>query len=161
VNVLTHVSPDDRVIWDSATVSAMIKAKVALIPTLQLYYWSSKQEGLPLNNSLITTSTNQLSVFNKAGGLILFGTDVGYIPEYDPQDEFLMMEKAGMSFDQILASLTLNPARMFKPKELIGKIEKGYNADLIILGGDPSENIRNFTAIEYTFHNGLLCFKNK
>ena len=56
----------------------------------------------------------QLGAFSKAGGQVLFGTDVGYTDLFDTSDEFKWMSRAGMSFDEILSSLTTNPAERFK-----------------------------------------------
>jgi hypothetical protein len=36
---------------------------------------------------------------------------VGYIYQYDTSEEYSLMQRAGMTFPQILASLTVNPAR--------------------------------------------------
>lgn len=161
VTVLTHVSPDDRIVWDAATVSEMVKAKVALIPTLQLYAWASEAEGLPQDNLLTATAVGQLAAFHKAGGTVLFGTDVGYMTEYDPALEYVLMQKAGMSFNDILASLTTNPAQRFKPDRPIGKVAPGFEADLVILSKDPAEDVRNFTSVVYVFHKGTLLFRQQ
>ncbi len=39
------------------------------------------------------------------GGEILFGTDVGFIPDYDPEEEYRLMQQAGMSARDILRAL--------------------------------------------------------
>jgi imidazolonepropionase-like amidohydrolase len=159
VDVLTHVSPDDRVVWDAATVSEMLKSGVSLIPPLQLYSWASRLEDLPPDNLLIMTSINQLSVFQKAGGVVLFGTDVGYMTDYDPTEEYLMMERAGMNFTQILAALTTNPARQFRLQQQTGTVGRGLDADLVIFQKDPGVDVKNFTAIELVLHKGVIVYK--
>src|SRR5688572_33100720 len=53
----------------------------------------------------------QLRAWHGAGGRVLFGTDVGYMDDYDPTGEYVLKRIAGMSFSQILASLTTTPAR--------------------------------------------------
>ncbi|MBI4468590.1 MAG: hypothetical protein HY650_04620 [Acidobacteria bacterium] len=46
--------------------------------------------------------------------MILFGTGVGAgVDDYDPSDEYTLMAEAGMTFRQILASLTTVPAERF------------------------------------------------
>jgi hypothetical protein len=49
---------------------------------------------------------NQVRSFVALSGPILFGTDVGYMREYDPADEDAYLAGAGLSFAQILAALT-------------------------------------------------------
>ena len=48
---------------------------------------------------------------------MLFGTDVGYMHDYDPTDEYVLMAKAGMSPAQILESLTTAPAARWKEEK--------------------------------------------
>lgn len=55
-------------------------------------------------------AVSQLEAFFKKGGQILFGTDIGYITESDPAEEYELMARAGMSFREILASLTTVPS---------------------------------------------------
>ena len=42
---------------------------------------------------------------------MLFGTDVGYMTDYDPSEEYTLLEQAGLSFADVLATLTIAPAR--------------------------------------------------
>ena len=39
----------------------------------------------------------QLREFTALGGQVLFGTDVGYMTDYDPSDEYAYMQRAGLS----------------------------------------------------------------
>src|SRR6202034_3084638 len=43
-----------------------------------------------------------------AGGEIVFGTDVGFICQFDTAEQYALMARAGMSFRQILASVPTN-----------------------------------------------------
>lgn len=158
VNVLAHTSPDDNQLWDTSLVSTMIDKRVALIPTLKLFAWELSRMGIdPVGHPLLTTATSQLSAFFKAGGIILFGTDVGYMTDYDPSDEYSLMSVAGMSFQDILAALTINPASMFGYKNT-GRIVPGMDADIVILNGDPAANAKNFSSVLYTIHKGQVIF---
>lgn len=48
----------------------------------------------------------QLRAGIASGGTVLFGTDLGAV-DPDPSEEHVLMAQAGMSFSQILASLTI------------------------------------------------------
>lgn len=162
VTVLAHVAADDKIVWDSTLVNKMVNKKVALVPTLKLHFWDLRSAGINTDTSkLITTAINQLSAFNKAGGLVLFGTDVGYMNDYDINEELEQMYKAGMSFDQILASLTTNPAMKFNFSKKTGTIKAGKNADLVILNSNPLVDPRNFSTVAMTIHNGKIIFVKK
>lgn len=160
VNVLTHTSPDDREDWDTSLVNMMIRKKVSLIPTLKLFPWELKRMGIdPSGHSLITTALGQLSIFFKSGGTVLFGTDVGYMADYDPSDEYTLMSEAGMSFRDILATLTINPAAVFGYKNT-GKIELGMDGDVVVLNQDPAADVRNFSDVAYVIHKGRMIYKD-
>jgi hypothetical protein len=48
----------------------------------------------------------QLRAWLAAGGVVLLGTDVGDMGEYDPSAEYTLIAEAGMTPRQILAALT-------------------------------------------------------
>lgn len=55
--------------------------------------------------------------------------------------EFRNLISVGIPFDQIIASLTVNPASAIGADGITGSIEKGKNADFVILNGDMTEII--------------------
>jgi imidazolonepropionase-like amidohydrolase len=52
------------------------------------------------------------------------------------------MARAGLTWQQILASLTTNPAARFGEASRRDRIVKGLDADLVVLGSDPSPDVR-------------------
>jgi imidazolonepropionase-like amidohydrolase len=98
----------------------------------------------------------QLSDYYSAGGEILFGTDTGYMRDFDTEDEFILMRQAGMDFDGILASMTTNPARRFAGESSL--LEVGAAADIVVFAGDPSQDVAEFSRIQYTIRTGKLVF---
>lgn len=160
IHMLAHVSPDDRKLWDDEMITRMVARKIGLIPTLKLYKWDLEQHNMAVkNNPLIITAIGQLKAFSSAGGEVLFGTDVGFMTDYSPTDEYELMAQAGMTFSQILASLTTTPAKRFDRSLQTGKIQKGMHADIVLLSADPSENPKNFSKVVYTFHKGKVIYR--
>jgi imidazolonepropionase-like amidohydrolase len=92
---------------------------------------------------------------------VLFGTDVGYIDQFDTSEEFKWMSRAGMSFQQILASLTTNPAQHFGYTTQSGRIAKGLDADLVVLSADPAQNTSAFSKVRYTIRSGEVIYTEK
>jgi hypothetical protein len=43
----------------------------------------------------ISLPVEQLRAYSQAGGQVLFGTDVGFVTDYDPAEEYLLMARAG------------------------------------------------------------------
>ena len=55
---------------------------------------------------------------------------------------------AGLTPHQALAAATRNPAEFLRASKEWGTIEKGKRADLLLLDGNPLEDIRNTSRIE-------------
>ncbi len=53
-----------------------------------------------------------------------------------------------LSERQVLASLTTNPARFFKAAKK-GRVEQGFDADLVVLDGDPLSDVGNLGESEH------------
>ena len=147
VDVLTHVveSPGDV---DASMVAEMRKRNMAVIPTLKLFG----------HNRNVDQLLAQLRAYSEAGIPILFGTDVGFITDYDPALEYRLMDRAGLNFPEILASLTTAPVARYGFGKHKGRIAPGMDADLVVLGGDPAEDIAAFTDVRYVIRNGAVIY---
>jgi imidazolonepropionase-like amidohydrolase len=71
------------------------------------------------------------------------------------------MAKAGLSPMDILASLTTAPADRWKESQLRGRVQPGMAADLVVLGGDPTEDVKNFANVRCVFRAGKLVYASK
>jgi len=150
VDILTHLveNPGDL---DSDTVAAIQKHGMAVIPTLQLFSRNRNQEKL----------LAQLDSLSTAGVTILFGTDVGFLTDYDPAREYQLMDRAGLNFPQILAALTTAPATRYGFSQHKGRVAAGMDADLVVLGSDPSEEVSGWTDVRYTIRKGEIVYAKR
>jgi imidazolonepropionase-like amidohydrolase len=127
----------------------------ALTPTLSLF------AKLPLPpeivGRLVDNIVGQLRSFSENGNTVLFGTDVGYIPLYDTTLEYELMRRA-LSERQVLASLTTNPASYFKAAKK-ARVEKGFDADVVVLDGDPMADVKNLAKVAYTIRAGKVIYQ--
>ena len=76
--------------------------------------------------------------------------------KYDTTLEFELMGRA-MGWKDILASLTTNPSAFFKAANT-GRVEKGMDADLVVLEGDPAVDVRNFAKVAWTVRKGKVIY---
>jgi imidazolonepropionase-like amidohydrolase len=67
--------------------------------------------------------------------------------------EMELMADAGLTAMQIITAATRNSAEFLGAKDL-GTLEAGRWADLIVLGKDPLQNIRNTRSIESVYIAG-------
>jgi imidazolonepropionase-like amidohydrolase len=127
----------------------------ALTPTLSLF------AKLPLPpeivGRLVDNIVGQLKSFSENGNTVLFGTDVGYIPLYDTTLEYQLMHRA-LGERQVLASLTTNPASYFKAAKK-GRVEKGFDADVVVLDGDPLADVKNLAKVAWTIRAGKVIYQ--
>jgi imidazolonepropionase-like amidohydrolase len=160
VDILAHVCEDP---WSPALIDRMKAAHISLIPTLTLFHEEMKKAHASEQSTqnFMDLVVNQLRAYSSAGGQILFGTDIGYIDHYDTTEEFTLMSRAGMTFPQILMSLTTTPAQRFGYAAHSGRIAPGMDADLVVLNGDPASDITTFSKVDYTVRNGKVVFSNR
>jgi imidazolonepropionase-like amidohydrolase len=159
VDVLAHTVPGSPP-WTPEFIARLKKANLALIPTLTLWDFEARKiQGTDQEREgWIDKMAAELGAYSKAGGEILFGTDVGYTDHFDTKLEFTLMSRAAMTYQQILASLTTNPARRFKSSGHSGRIANGMDADLVVLGADPALNVTAFSNVRYVIRSGKLIF---
>jgi imidazolonepropionase-like amidohydrolase len=131
VDVIAHTTPHSGA-WEFAPGGA------ALTPTLTLWKFFARHDRSSVQQKIVETSLAQLRAWIAAGGTVLFGTDLGAV-DPDPTEEYALMAEAGMSWRDILASLTIAPAERFGGS---GRIVAGAPADIVVLHGDPATDVR-------------------
>ncbi len=160
VDVLVHTFPSelDRRPWDRELPRMMLERKMGLVPTLKLFPYELRRAGLPANviQAVLGNARDQLRAFAEGGGQVLFGTDVGYVADYDPTNEYVYMEQAGLSYRQILAALTTAPAARFGAAARSGRLAIGFDADVVVLDGDPAGDIRALGRVRTTMRAGRV-----
>src|SRR6059058_2371626 len=112
-------------------------------------------------NKTYEVALPNLKKLEDAGVTIAAGTDAGNIGTiHGPAlfREFQLMKEAGLTPMQILQCATANAAQLFggDTGAHIGKIEKGYFADLVVLNSNPADDIAHASDIESVMKNGVL-----
>ena len=70
--------------------------------------------------------------------------------------EIWMMAQGGMTPLEALKTATINPAKTFGLDKNIGSLKSGKLADIIVIDGDVSQDIRQSDKVIYTMVNGRL-----
>lgn len=91
------------------------------------------------------------AALSNAGVLTAIHTDDGVTDSRLLIRGAAMSVKAGMSKEKALEALTINGAKMLDLSSRIGSLEKGKDADFIILSGDP---FSIYTKVEQTWVDG-------
>lgn len=156
VDIAVHTALGEQAPWDAALTREMVAKNMSVIPTLKLWRYELAKQQVPeaVTERLVGATLDQLRAFKAAGGQILFGTDVGYMHEFDPTDEYVLMAQAGLTPMEILASLTTAPAARWKEEKERGRVAPGFRADLVVLEADPADDVRNFAKVRCVFRAG-------
>jgi imidazolonepropionase-like amidohydrolase len=145
VDVLAHAPEITRGI-DDALLKKAITQGMVMIPTLKLFR----------NDDNIADIRRLVRRFHELGGVVVFGTDTGYLTDYDVAEEFGQLTKAGFTWSEVLRMLTENPSRLFRDDKNRGRIAPGMIADLTVLETDPATDPSAFSQVRYTIRNGRV-----
>ncbi|HUR94414.1 MAG TPA: amidohydrolase family protein [Gemmatimonadales bacterium] len=100
-----------------------------------------------------------VAAMQRAGVPILSGSDLGnpwLVAGYSLHDELALFVQAGMPPLAALQTATINPARYLGALDSLGTIAEGKIADLVLLDGNPLDDIRNTDRIRAVIVNGRL-----
>ena len=148
VDVLAH-TPEITSGIDEAMLRRMIAQHMTIIPTLKLF---SRDDDIANIRGLDYR-------FHQLGGRLVYGTDTGFLPDYDQSEEFRQLMQAGFGFREVLAMLTTAPADLFHLSQREGKVMPGMRGDLTILSEDPaSGHPEAFTKVRYTIRGGTVIW---
>jgi imidazolonepropionase-like amidohydrolase len=131
-------------------VDVMVAEDMLWIPTLELWH----HVGYGRRESAIL----HLRKFVLAGGQVALGTDYdGYGATFQmgmPINEMEWMLEAGMSPMQIIVAGTRNAARACNRLTDLGTLEAGKTADIIVVDGNPLDDIRNLSNVRLVVRGG-------
>jgi imidazolonepropionase-like amidohydrolase len=158
VDVLAHTTPSTGP-WSPELTARIFAHHMALIPTLTLFEVEAKKFGESAEESKqeMDAAVQQVSAYAKAGGQILFGTDVGYTDAFDTTEEYRQLSRV-LDWRQILTALTVAPATRFGYAAHKGRLARGMDADLVVLNGDPAKDVAAFAQVRLTMRAGHIIY---
>jgi imidazolonepropionase-like amidohydrolase len=144
VGVLTHV-PLDKALDETAAALASTDSRI-LIPTLTMMEGVVEQSAPP--GADYAAARQSVAVMHRAGVPILAGTDANASPGVPAaishgnslHHELELLVDAGLSTQDALRGATSRSARYFGLVDR-GVIEPGRRADLVLIDGDPLQDI--------------------
>jgi imidazolonepropionase-like amidohydrolase len=153
VDVLAHVPDDTRGITPDLF-ATMVRQNMAMSPTLKMFATTVTSDPQYMNPMY-----EEVRTFHGLGGTLLFGTDVGYMTDYSTEGEFDALGKCGLTWQDVLAMLTTNPALRMGVQDRKGTVSAGKLADLVILDADPATDLKNFSRVQTVVRSGAVIWK--
>jgi len=143
-----HISEDN--------LKFMVRNNVFMTPTLSVYGEILTNWGAPL----LYGAMDNTKRFVEMGGVIGLGND--YINEKEiwspvgmPIMEIELLQKAGLTMQQIVSAATTGGAKMIG-KNNYGEIKEGYTADLIAVKGNPYEFPYLLSNVNFVMKAGIV-----
>ncbi|GJM32514.1 MAG: amidohydrolase [Saprospiraceae bacterium] len=129
--------------------------------------WQTSRENR-LNRYDSVAWINQLALFERQKALVAFmhdkgvkllsGSDFAGMPYVYPgiglHHELFLLHESGLSNAEVLATATINPATYLSIQDKYGSVTVGKYADLILLDGNPLDDLENLGVIHILFRKG-------
>jgi imidazolonepropionase-like amidohydrolase len=145
-SILDREIPDD-------VIERMVRTDTLLVPTLEIYDgWFPRP--------VVAMAKTNLRRLNEAGVRIALGTD--FEPSLQtgmPSTEMRLMRESGLTPMQVIVAATKNGARACGLDSVLGTIEPGKIADVLVVDGDPLSDLDVLkTNLNLVLHNGRVAF---
>jgi imidazolonepropionase-like amidohydrolase len=147
----------------AATIRLMKERGTVFVPTLMAFTGIRERLGkgiyTPIVESKVRMTLGEVGkaarLAHAAGVPIVFGTDAGVYEHGRNAQEFgQLVDLAGLSPAEAIASATTEAAKLLDLDGQIGRIAPGYSADLIAVTGDPLRDVRVLEHVDYVMVRG-------
>ena len=116
-----------------------------------------EQDRLDRSTKSGENSAKQFAALIKAGVKLVGGSDCGWgsYPFGDFQGEILALNSAGLPPLEAIYAGTRSPAAALGIQDSIGTVEPGKNADLLVVNGDPIQDLEQLRDVAAVFKGGV------
>jgi imidazolonepropionase-like amidohydrolase len=151
VDDLAHV-PAGYILKDQ--MQELVDKQIYVVPTLTVFEAYGGLRG----------ASSTLGKLVEAGVQIAMGNDYTFIPQNNfdhfelgmPMHEISRMSEAGMTPMQIIVAATRNSAHVCGLEDVLGTLEPGKQADILVITGDPLQDLTALTQVKLVIHNGAI-----
>jgi imidazolonepropionase-like amidohydrolase len=151
---------------DQAAAREMAERGIVLVPTLLVMrlimdHWD-EYKNVPMMKAIPVRAQRHVESFQlalAAGVPMAAGTDIFYgLGRFDSlPEELAVMVKHGMAPADALVAATRNGARGLGLEKELGTVERGKQADLLAVEGDPTADISALRNVALVVQNGQLA----
>jgi imidazolonepropionase-like amidohydrolase len=163
--VLVHTPHIGRLEEDAAAVQKIAKAGIPMTSTLAVFIPHFSADNTPLFRDRQPFPWNTISsagqgpvnarLLWEAGISYGYGTDTSWPPKESLKDELRALSVV-FSPKDIVTILTKNAARSALKQEQLGTLEPGKLADIVIINGDPLNDIYDLLNVVMTIKGGAV-----
>ena len=155
VETIEHGDNGTPEIW-----KLMVEKNVCLCPTLAagdaILQYKGWKKGIDSDPERILLKKQAFKEILKFGVKICMGGDVGVFAHGDNTREIEMLVEYGMQPIEALKSATSINADAFHIEKQVGRIKTGLLADIVIVEGNPTQNIKALRNIRLVMKDGKV-----
>ncbi|RYU96226.1 metal-dependent hydrolase family protein [Emticicia agri] len=155
VETIEHGDGGTPEIW-----KLMVEKNVYLCPTLAagdaLLQYRGWKKGIDPDPERIKQKKEAFKEIIKSGVKICMGGDVGVFAHGDNAREIEMLVEYGMKPIEALKSATSINADAFHIEKQVGRIKAGLLADIVIVEGNPADNIKAVRNVKMVMKDGQV-----
>ena len=140
-------------------IQLIVQHQTFVSPTLAIFEY--RLEGENTDSVKIDGFKNMMSFvgkLKKAGARVVVGSH-SQVPYADFgwafQREMELLSESGLSNAEVIVAATMENARFFRVDDRLGSIEPGKQADLVLVKGNPLEDIKAMYEVEKVMLNGV------
>jgi imidazolonepropionase-like amidohydrolase len=151
-----EISVPNRAPLDARVLDAMLpEARISYLRRRALISDGAPKSDMP---ALFKKEMDFEREFVKQGGMLLAGLDPtgygGVIAGFGDQREVELLVEAGFTPAEAIHIATSNGAEFLGELDKIGTLSVGKQADLVVINGDPTANIKDIEKVETVFKDG-------
>lgn len=133
--------------------------RMAYVPASLRSFWSGPGYGAMAESAGTAAKHMQALVgeLHRAGVPVMIGTDLAnpYVfAGFSVHDEMTLFQEAGISAADVLKAATVVPARFCGVADTLGTVDAGKIASLVLVRGNPLDDVRNAAEVEAVFVEG-------
>jgi imidazolonepropionase-like amidohydrolase len=142
---------------------------IYMVPTLTWFFTVAAAEEGPAfpgdyvrkGRAMAEASARSITLARQAGVKIAAGTDAGapLVPHNSVRRELELLVKLGLTAVEALQAGTRTAAEALRLDKVIGTVEAGKHADLIAVGGDPTQDIRSLHDLRLVVLGGAVVHR--
>jgi len=154
---------DHADMMDDEAIEMLLETGTPVVPTMAIA-WSLEHFGEEMGfGKHIAAKAAEVGAIAKerlrkayeAGVCIAVGTDADN-PRANVAKECELLTEIGMSPMEAIVAATRTPAEILRVSDRLGTVEVGKIADLVIVGANPLDDIRNLGKVEHVIQGGRV-----
>lgn len=139
-------------------IQLVVEKNVVISPTLAVFERRSGDgDTTPTEAEGFANMLKFIGMCHRAGATVVVGshTDVPHAQRgWAYHRELELLVEAGLSPSAAIAAGTLRNAEFLGTEDRLGSVEAGKLADLVMIDGDPAQDIRNMRKVAHVMFNG-------